>query len=106
MLWDILVKASFKGFNSIFSILNCYGPYSNRDYFWNNVLAGGIFDPPNIILVGDLNFTISDAKIWGSKARIDTLAPFFSQLLTTTNMVDLAPLLALPGEMVVLVWKE
>ena len=29
----ILVKAIFKGHDSVFSILNCYGPYSNKDFF-------------------------------------------------------------------------
>ena len=39
----ILIKAKLKGLDIVFSILNCYGSYSNRATFWNNVLAGGIF---------------------------------------------------------------
>ena len=54
----ILVKARFKGLDFVFSNLSCYGPYSNRYFFWNNDMARGIFDVPNLILAGDLNFNI------------------------------------------------
>ena len=59
----ILIKASFKGLDFVFSIMNCYGPYSNRVFFWDNIQKGGIFYYPNLILAGDLNFTILDAEI-------------------------------------------
>ena len=50
-----------------------------------------------------LNFTLSDAKISGFKARIDPLASIFSQLLVRTIMVDLShPIRDQPGVMVVL----
>ena len=51
----------------------------------------GIFDYPNLIFAGELNFTLSDAEIWGGKARIDHMAHFFTHILDSTNMVDLAP---------------
>ena len=66
----ILLKASFKGLDSIFSIVNCYGPYTNNISFWDSAIAGGIFECPNLSLVGDLNFTISDLEIWGDHARL------------------------------------
>ena len=34
----ILVKADFRGMNSQLEILNCYGPYRDRDIFWDRVL--------------------------------------------------------------------
>ena len=37
----------------------------------------GTFNKPNIIIAGDLNFTLSDAEIWGEKAHIDPLEDFF-----------------------------
>ena len=92
----ILVKAKFRGSSFEFSILNCYGPYLNRVSFWNNVVAGGIFGQPNLILDGDLNFTLTDADIWGKKTRLDPLAPYFSQLLKDSNMIDVPPICAGP----------
>ena len=59
----ILLTASFKGLDSVFSIVNCYGPYANKTSYWDSVVAGGIFNYPNIILASDLNFTISDLEI-------------------------------------------
>ena len=87
----ILLSASFKGLDSVFSIVNCYGPYANKTSFWDSVVSGGIFNFPNLILAGDLNFTISDLEIWGDRARLDHLALYFAQLLDPMNMVDLAP---------------
>ena len=59
----LLLSASFKGLDSVFSIVNCYGPYANRISSSDIAVAGGIFNYPNLILAGDLNFTIFDLKI-------------------------------------------
>ena len=59
----ILLTASFKGLDSVFSIVNCYGPYDNRTSYWDSAVASGIFNYPNLILAGDLNFIIYDLEI-------------------------------------------
>ena len=87
----ILLSASFKGLDSIFSIVNCYGPYANRTSFWDSVVSRGLFNYPNLILAGDLNFTISDLEIWDNRACMDHLSLYFAQLLESMHMVDLAP---------------
>ena len=45
---------------------------------------------PNLLLAGDLNFTLSSAEFWGLKARLDPLASFFSQLISGNKLVDLS----------------
>ena len=55
----ILIKASFRGSHFSLSILNCYGPYLNRDVFWNATARGGLLSLPNLILPGDLNLTLN-----------------------------------------------
>ena len=92
----ILLKASLKSSPLELSILNCYGPYNNRDSFWNVVAAGGLLSLPNLILVGDLNFTLNASEIWGSKALLDPLGPYFSKLLSDHHLVDVAPSCAGP----------
>ena len=87
----ILLTASFKGLDSVFSIVNCYGPYANKTSYWDSAVAGGIFNYPNLILDGDLNFTIFDLEIWGDRARMDHLSLYFAQLLESMNMIDIAP---------------
>ena len=87
----ILLYLSFKGLDSVFSIINCYKPYANRTSFWDSAVFGGIFNFPNLILAGNLNFTHSDLEVWGDYVRLDHLALYFAQLLDSMNMVDLAP---------------
>jgi len=48
----ILVKAKFRGMNAPLVILNCYGPYRNRDIFWEKVHRGELLNTPNLILGG------------------------------------------------------
>ena len=59
----ILLKASIRGSSLELSILNCYGPYLNRDSFWIAVANGGLLSLPNLILVGDLNLTLNALEI-------------------------------------------
>ena len=92
----ILLKASIRGSSFELSILNCYGPYLNRDSFWSAVASGGLLSLPNIILVGDLNLTLNASNIWGSRAQLDPLGPFFSKLFSDHHLVDVAPSCAGP----------
>jgi hypothetical protein len=45
----------------------------------------------NLIFVGDLNFTLSAAEIWGASARSDHLASFFDTMLLDNELIDVAP---------------
>ena len=49
------------------------------------------FNYRNLILAGDLNFTISDLEIWGEHAHMDHYSLYFAQLLDSLHMVGLAP---------------
>ena len=91
----ILLKASIRGSTSSISILNCYGPYLNREFFRNVVATGGLLSLPNLILAGDLNFTLNASKIWGTRAQLDPLGPFFSKLFSDHHLVDVAPSIVL-----------
>ena len=91
----IILKATFKVLSDTFTVINCYGPYTQRTVYWNNLVVGGLLRLPNLLLARDLNFTISSSEVWGSKARIDPLAPFFTQLISCNKLVDLS--MNLPG---------
>ena len=75
---SILVKACFLGSDFPLSSLNYYDIYINRGLFWDSALARGLFNIPNLLIVGDLNFTLFDVEIWGSKSRMDPLLAYFS----------------------------
>ena len=87
----------FQGFTYTLSIINCYGPYLHRDVFWNKDARGGLLALPNLILVGDLNLTLNTSEVWGSKAHLDLLGPFFTHLFADFNLVDVAPPCAGPS---------
>ena len=79
-MWVFSWKDFFRDFNFPISCINYYGPYCNREDFWNRVEASGFINYPNIIFVGDLNFTLTEAEMWGDYARSDPLGTFFAQL--------------------------
>ena len=37
---SILVEASYRGFVVSLSCLNCYGPYHDREVFWEAIMDG------------------------------------------------------------------
>ena len=90
-LADILVKAKLCGMAAILDIINCYGPYKDRDDFWEKVHKGGLVNSPHLILGGDLNLTMNASKIWGAKAVLDPLASFFKNLFYSVGLIDVAP---------------
>ena len=51
----------------------------------------GLLSLPNLILVGDLNLTLNASEIWGTRAQLDPLGPFFSRLFSEHHLVDVAP---------------
>ena len=57
--------------------VNVYGPYVEKERFWNNLLDFECLKCTKLILGGDLNFSLGLLKIWGCRARIDCLSDFF-----------------------------
>ena len=87
----ILVRANFHDMNTPLDILNCYGPYRDRDLFWDKVLRGGLLNSPNLIVGGDLNLTMGASETWGKWAALDPLTSHFKLLFYSVGLVDIAP---------------
>lgn len=64
-----------------FRIINVYGPCVNRATFWRNFLESGLLQVYNIILGGDLNFSLGSSESWGHSAQVDSLSDTISSLL-------------------------
>ena len=69
------------GFNDLdVTIINMYAPYKDRDCFSTSLSDSGLLSVENLILEGDLNFTMSLAEIWGHRAKLDLMVDFFKDL--------------------------
>jgi hypothetical protein len=74
----ILLEGLVKDLNKSLKLLNCYGPYSDREAFWETLKKDGLFNEHNLVMGGDLNFTTSCREVWGEIARVDPLHIYFS----------------------------
>ena len=45
-----------------------------------------------MIIGGDLNFSLGQAKVWGPHARADLLTDYFTQTLVERNWLDIEPI--------------
>ena len=55
------------------------------------------FKCPNLVVGGDLNFSLGQSEIWGVKARVDVLTDFFINLLEGLGLIDITPLDSIPN---------
>jgi hypothetical protein len=92
----ILVEGSIMGFDQTISIINFYGPYSQRQAFWDRVSQEGVLSSPSVILGGDLNFTLSVVEVWGAGNCMDPLSDYFGSLFLDSKLVDILPNKLLP----------
>eukprot|EP00253_Pinus_taeda_P033192 PITA_33192 len=69
-------------------VVNIYGPCQQRENFWQHMLNLSILSSDNIILGGDLNFSLGFCKSWGSMAQVDSILGFMTNLLEQYNFVD------------------
>jgi len=70
-----------------FRIINVYAPCLNRDEFWNHLLNLSLANSDNLILAGDLNFSIGHAESWGCNAQLDPLLDTMEQLLEHHQLI-------------------
>lgn len=91
----ILLEASFCGTPGFIHILNVYAPYKDRLFFWG-FLSSEIMELDFLMIVGDLNCTLSSDKVWGCGRKVDPLAGLLQDALLTYNFVDVCPTKIVP----------
>lgn len=70
-------------------IINVYGPCNDRAIYWRALFESEIFQADNIILGGDLNFSLGYSESWGHSAQVDILTDTISGLLEEHHWVDI-----------------
>ena len=47
---------------------------------------------PNLVMGGDMSFTMNHKEVWGANARLDHLADYFLNTFEPAELVDIEPL--------------
>jgi hypothetical protein len=58
---------------------------------WDSLSGSNEFNSGNIIMGGDLNFTLSIAEVWSQNSHHDPLESYFSNLMEKHNLINLVP---------------
>jgi len=64
-----------------YTLINTCGPFVEKNNFWEPFFAKEVINSQNLIVGGDLNFTLSQNEVWGIYARTYPLGPFLQCLL-------------------------
>jgi hypothetical protein len=73
------------------TLLNVYGPCMDHKTIWKKIADKGLLAHIDLILVGDLKFTLNFDDILGTTTLLDPLAPFFEDLFENSPLVGMAP---------------
>jgi len=58
-------------------------------FIWSSILLLHHVQEDNLILGGDLNFSIRYSESWGHNAQIDFLSDFFKNILEDHGLIDI-----------------
>jgi hypothetical protein len=90
--FEVLVE----GLGMTLKILNIYGPHTYMIQFWSSFFRKELLRSKNLIIGGDLNFSLGEAESCGPSAHPYPQTTFFSHLLNTNGFIDIAPVKLLP----------
>jgi len=79
---------------------NIYGPCHSREVFWERLFNAYFMQADNMIIGGNLNFSLGISKSWGNRAQTDPLTTFFE------IMMDSHDLLNIDSENIVPTWRN
>eukprot|EP00253_Pinus_taeda_P003005 PITA_03005 len=70
-------------------IISVYGPCQRREDIWQQFLGSNLTSVDQLIIGGDLNFSIGYGESWGSLAQIDPSSNFFRDILELHHLADI-----------------
>ena len=77
-------------------IINIYGPYSNRQVFWENNFNSTLINEEYVFVGGDFNFNVGEYKIQGESAQSDPLVSYFLWSLEEQGIFYMALIKLIP----------
>lgn len=82
--------------NKPIQVLNVYGPYQDRQSFWERVANDGLLPDEHLVIGGDINLTLSATEVWGGRASLDPLSYFFNELFIASNLTKIQQVVLRP----------
>jgi hypothetical protein len=73
-------------------VLNVYGPYVNNGPFWESLLKNSLIKVDNMILGGDINFSLGEVEIWGPNSQPDHQTDLFDHIFSPNGLINISPL--------------
>jgi len=70
-------------------LLNIYGPCHHRQAFWDSLLQQDFMQSKDIIIGGNLNFSLGLAESWDHRAQSDALTEYFEKLMADNELFSL-----------------
>jgi exonuclease III len=74
------------------NIFNIYDPCQNRGPYWDKIFSKSFLKYQQVILGGDLKFSLGFSEVWGTHVRVDPLTNFFNQKMVECNLLDIEPI--------------
>eukprot|EP00253_Pinus_taeda_P006854 PITA_06854 len=87
----IMISAMVRGQVFMINLLNVYAQCRNRSPFWERLFTSEILDIDSLLLVGDLNVTLSADECWGNCRKKDLLSDRLRMEFIRRNLVDVKP---------------
>lgn len=71
------------------TLVNIYGPYVDRQCYWESLEKCSWFSDQEVVLGGGLNLSIGATEVWGPRTSPDPMTNYFTHLLDLHGLLDL-----------------
>jgi hypothetical protein len=78
------------------TLLNLYGPCSDKVPFWSKLAKSGILSLKNLIIGGDLNLYFEAAESWGGAPGLVPSGARFKAIFENNSLLDIRPAILSP----------
>jgi hypothetical protein len=69
-------------------LINIYGPYVDRKRYWDTLEKCSWFSEQEVVVGGDLNFSLGASEVWGPRSSLDPLVDYFTHFLESFGLLD------------------
>jgi hypothetical protein len=80
------------------NVVNVYGPCQKRGPYRDKIFSKSVLKDQQVILGGDLKFSLVFSEVWATHVKEDPLTSFFSQKMVECNVLDIEPIKPKPNQ--------